>query len=102
MEVSRTRALRGPNLWSRHTAIEAIVSCSEAECNIAQLSGYEARLRARFPQIGLLQLNGHAEAVPIARALELGRPGTTGASRLPSDFQPYHCDAATGRVSSGD
>jgi cyanophycin synthetase len=29
MEVSRIRALRGPNLWSRHTAIEAIVSCEE-------------------------------------------------------------------------
>ena len=31
MKVSRIRALRGPNLWSRHTAIEAIVSCNEAE-----------------------------------------------------------------------
>jgi cyanophycin synthetase len=28
MEVSRIRALRGPNLWSRHTAIEAIVTLS--------------------------------------------------------------------------
>ena len=27
MEVSRIRALRGPNLWSRHTAIEAVVTC---------------------------------------------------------------------------
>ncbi|MEY4909186.1 MAG: cyanophycin synthetase protein, partial [Pseudomonadota bacterium] len=27
MDVSRIRALRGPNLWSRHTAVEAIVSC---------------------------------------------------------------------------
>lgn len=71
MDVSRIRALRGPNLWSRHTAIEAIVSCSEAECSIAQLPGYEARLRARFPQLGQLQLSGHADAVPMARALEL-------------------------------
>ena len=31
MEVSRTRALRGPNMWSRHTAIEAVVHCSETE-----------------------------------------------------------------------
>ena len=31
MEVSRIRALRGPNLWSRHTAIEAIVACDEVE-----------------------------------------------------------------------
>jgi cyanophycin synthetase len=34
MEVSRIRALRGPNLWSRHTAIEAIVCCTEDERNI--------------------------------------------------------------------
>ena len=28
MEVSRIRALRGPNIWSRHTAIEAVVECA--------------------------------------------------------------------------
>ena len=27
MDITRTRALRGPNLWGRHTAIEAIVAC---------------------------------------------------------------------------
>jgi cyanophycin synthetase len=32
MEVSRLRALRGPNLWSHHTTIEAIVSCTPEEC----------------------------------------------------------------------
>jgi cyanophycin synthetase len=31
MDVSRIRALRGPNLWSRHTAIQAIVTCDGAE-----------------------------------------------------------------------
>lgn len=71
MEVSRIRALRGSNLWSRHTAIEAIVSCSEAECDIAQIKGFEARLRARFPEIGRLQLPGHAEAVTMAHILEV-------------------------------
>lgn len=71
MEVSRIRALRGPNLWSRHTAIEAIVSCSAAECDIAKINGYEERLRARFPEIGRLQLPGHAEAVTMAHILEV-------------------------------
>ncbi len=28
IEVSRIRALRGPNLWTRHTAVEAMVRCS--------------------------------------------------------------------------
>ena len=28
MEVSRVRALRGPNLWSHHTSVEAIVAAN--------------------------------------------------------------------------
>ena len=40
MDVSRIRALRGPNLWSRHTAIEAVVSCDPRECNIDALPGF--------------------------------------------------------------
>jgi cyanophycin synthetase len=71
MEVSRTRALRGPNLWSRHTAIEAIVACTELECNISNFDGFEARLRARFPAIGLLQASGRSDAVSMAQVLEV-------------------------------
>ena len=52
MDISRIRALRGPNLWSRHTAIEAIVRCSAEEADIGQLPGFERRLRALFPAIG--------------------------------------------------
>lgn len=70
MEVSRIRALRGPNLWSRHTAIEAIVSCSEAERSIVNIVGFEAKLRARFPEIGSLQPAGHQEGVSMAHVLE--------------------------------
>src|SRR5450830_860554 len=44
MEVSRIRALRGPNIWSRHTAIEAVVECAPAERSIAALEGFEARI----------------------------------------------------------
>jgi len=69
MEVSRIRALRGPNLWSRHTAIEAIVSCSAPECDIAKITAFEGRLRAHFPEIGLLQLPGRAEPVTLAHVL---------------------------------
>ena len=54
MEISRVRALRGPNLWSRHTSIEAVVRCTHDEQNIALLPGFEERLRARFPEIELL------------------------------------------------
>jgi len=70
MEVSRVRALRGPNLWSHHTSVEAIVSCTNDEA-IASLPGFEARLRVRFPQLGALQTYGHDDTVPLARVLEL-------------------------------
>lgn len=71
MEVSRIRALRGPNLWSRHTAIEAIVRCVTVESDIARLTDFETRLRARFPGIGALQPIGSGPHIPMAHALEL-------------------------------
>ncbi|RZU01190.1 cyanophycin synthetase [Rivibacter subsaxonicus] len=52
MEVSRIRALRGPNLWSRHTAIEAIVHCGPDERAVGERPELEARVRALFPAIG--------------------------------------------------
>ncbi|MFA6203133.1 MAG: cyanophycin synthetase [Gallionella sp.] len=86
MKVSRIRALRGPNLWSRHTAIEAIVSCTDTECDIAKMSGFEGRLRARFPEIGLLRLPGHAEAVTIAHVLEVAALGLQAQAGCPVTF----------------
>ena len=52
MELIRIRALRGPNLWSRETAIEAVVRCEPLELDIADLPGFESRLRALYPGIG--------------------------------------------------
>ncbi|HTK02943.1 MAG TPA: cyanophycin synthetase [Bordetella sp.] len=70
MEVSRIRALRGPNLWSRNTAIEAIVACDDLECSIDQLPNLEPRLRARFPRMGQLQPEGYESTVSLAHVLE--------------------------------
>ncbi|MGB7651324.1 MAG: cyanophycin synthetase [Gallionella sp.] len=86
MDISRLRALRGPNLWSRHTAIEAVVKCAPDECCMASIQGFEARLRARFPQIGLLQLAGHAESVPLAHVLELAALGLQAQAGCPVTF----------------
>ena len=72
MDVSRIRALRGPNLWSRHTAIEAIVSCTPAECAIDERAGFEAALRARFPAIGEIG-RSLASALEARGAPQLGR-----------------------------
>ena len=71
MEVTRVRALRGPNLWSHHTSIEAIVTCAPEEESIGALSGFETRLRASFPDIGALQPTGHDDKIPLAHVLEV-------------------------------
>ena len=70
MEVSRIRALRGPNLWSRHTALEAIISCEANERLIDDLPGFETRLRALFPQLRLMRLGSHNEVISIAHVVE--------------------------------
>ncbi|MBI4995592.1 MAG: cyanophycin synthetase, partial [Rhodocyclales bacterium] len=86
MEVSRIRALRGPNLWSRHTAIEAIVSCAAAEQAIADIPGFEDRLRARFPEIGFLAPTSHDESISLAHALEFAALGLQAQAGCPVTF----------------
>jgi cyanophycin synthetase len=69
MEVSRIRALRGPNLWCRHTAIEAIVACQDATNMLSALPGFEDRLRARFPEIGPLRPDEESGELSLANLL---------------------------------
>ena len=54
MDVSRIRALRGPNLWTRHTAIEALVRC-QPEDQLSAHPGFESRLRHLFPGIAVAE-----------------------------------------------
>ncbi len=70
MEISRIRALRGPNLWSRHTSIQALVQCDEKERAISRLPGFEARIRARFPLIGAMRPIGYEGEIAVAHALQ--------------------------------
>lgn len=86
MDVSRIRALRGPNLWSRHTAIEAIVSCAEDERDISNIPGFEARLRERFPEIALLQPVASGDVVSMAHALEFATLGLEAQAGCPVTF----------------
>lgn len=86
MEVTRIRALRGPNLWSQQTAIQSVVSCSTQECSVAGIPGFEARLRARFPEISPFQSSGHDEAIPLARVLELAALGLQAHAGCPVTF----------------
>ncbi|MFC6283673.1 MULTISPECIES: cyanophycin synthetase [Polaromonas] len=86
MEVSRIRALRGPNLWSRHTALEAIVGCTEAECSIDGLPGFEPRVRALFPGMGTLRQNGHSGQLALAHVLEAAALELQAAAGCPVTF----------------
>ncbi len=63
MNITRVRALRGPNLWSSRTAVEAIVSCVDVLA-----PDFGMRLHERLPEIGRVESCAHA----LARiALEL-------------------------------
>ena len=88
MQVSRIRALRGPNLWSHHTAIEAVVACSESKIAIGSIPGFEARLRARFPDDG--------RPADLAEAAEASIPRQAAAGYTSFCFNPsqYTDDAA--------
>jgi len=86
MEVTRIRALRGPNLWSHHTAIQSIVSCTPEESSIASLPGFEVRLRERFPELGSLQPIGHNDTVAMAHVLEAVALGLQAQAGCPVTF----------------
>ena len=86
MEVSRIRALRGPNLWSRHTAIEAVVRTEGGECAIGALPGFEERLRARFPNIGPMRPIGHEGDISVAHALAFAALGLQAQAGCPVTF----------------
>lgn len=85
MEISRVRALRGPNLWSRHTSLEAIVSCDDIEHNIADMKGFEDRIRVRFPEIKLLE-TGRDVCFSIAHVLESAALGLQAQAGCPVTF----------------
>lgn len=85
MKVSSIRALRGPNLWSRHTAIEAIVSCGETGSPV-ETRDFMLRLRDRFPQIDLPQSVFQPEAGIMAHALERAAFGLQTQAGCPVTF----------------
>ena len=70
MQVSRIRALRGPNLWSRHTAMEAIVTCTPEGSGLSAQHPIEQQLRRIFPEVGPFDGQRPGEAATLAHALE--------------------------------
>jgi cyanophycin synthetase len=96
MDVSRIRALRGPNLWSRHTAVEAIVSCAEHERSLVDLPGFEARLRARFPGIGPVPVGAQRGDVSLAHVLEAATLALQSQAGCPVTFSRTAVTVETG------
>ncbi len=89
MEVSRIRALRGPNLWSRHTALEAIVACTHDGCCLSRLPGFEARVRALCPWMGPLRASAHTGqnvTISLAHVLESAALQLQAAAGCPVTF----------------
>jgi cyanophycin synthetase len=81
MNILNIRALRGPNIWSLHTAIQAVVRCTEDEIDIDQLPGFEQRLRERFPEIGPFE-----PAAAMVAVLELAALGLQAQAGCPVAF----------------
>ncbi|ALT75991.1 cyanophycin synthetase [Paucibacter sp. KCTC 42545] len=97
MEVSRTRALRGPNMWSRHTAIEAVVHCQPQEQSIAALPEFEARLRALFPAIGALRpASATRTPISLAHVLEQATLALQAQAGCPVTFSHTHVTSEPG------
>jgi len=96
MEVSRVRALRGPNLWSHHTSIEAVVIITAAEESVGAMAGFETRLRALFPQLSPLQPLGHDDTIPLAHVLELAALDLQAQAGCPVTFSRTTKTAETG------
>ena len=86
MEITRIRMLRGPNLWSRHTALEAIVSCDETERSIDSIPEFENKIRERFPQLGSMRRGGQNEVLSLAHALEHAALGLQAQAGCPVTF----------------
>ena len=89
MQVTRLRALRGPNLWSRHTALEAIVVCLPESCCLSRRPGFEARVRALCPSMGPLRpaaQNGQPVTISLAHVLECATLQLQAAAGCPVTF----------------
>ena len=71
MEVTRIRALRGPNLWTRHTAVEALARCEGALDALDAHPQFESRLRHLFPGVGNLRTTDSKVRLSMAHALEV-------------------------------
>ena len=70
MELKQTRALRGPNLWSRYTVLEIEVQCTAEESQLDDLPGFEDKLRSLCSGVPELRAPGYQGPITLAHVLE--------------------------------
>ena len=70
MEIKQIRALRGPNIWSRRTALSATLRLTPAERALRQSPDFEASLRARLAGLGNLERTEPALSSGLAHVIE--------------------------------
>ncbi|MBK7353789.1 MAG: cyanophycin synthetase [Nitrosomonas sp.] len=75
MKLIQSRVLRGPNLWSKHPSIEALLSFDKDTCLIEDIPEFESRLRERFPEIALRYPACKHDVRAIAQVLEFAALG---------------------------
>ena len=85
MEITEFARCAAPTS-GRRTAIEALLRCDANELSLADMPGFEARLRARFPDIGALRSIGHEGTTSIADAAALCGTEPADCRRLPVTF----------------
>jgi cyanophycin synthetase len=64
MDFRNMRVLRGPNIWTRCTALETTVDIGEMKFPVREIPGFEARLKEWLPAL----LEYRAQAAPPAEA----------------------------------
>ena len=92
MKLIQTRALRGPNFWSRYTALEIELHCDAPECALDDIAGFEERLRSLCPGIADLRATGHQGPLTLAHALEASLLALQAQAGCPISFS---CTTAT-------
>ncbi len=86
MKLIQSRVLRGPNLWSKHPSIEALLLFDEGACLIEDIPEFESRLRDRFPEIALQYPANSHDVRTIAQVLEFAVLGLQNQIGCPVTF----------------
>lgn len=96
MEIKRIRALRGPNVWSRHTSIEAILALSSVGADVFKIDGFESALLARYPHMPSLHSRLLPRPVTLAHVLELATLSLQAQAGCPVTFSRTHATPEAG------